>query len=264
MNRVNIRRLVKRPKGTVARLAPLSDRVAANRKYRTALRRMLREMASEVRTSVIPAYQAYRKQQLVRDDQSWFIRLRTKTAELERALTDIVRSILDLESQRHTESFKRQVKQTLGVDLEGVVEQEDLAEFLDDVTSRNVSLIRSLGEETFKRIEQQVLRAKIEGRSVSNLRKDLQKEFGISDRRATLIARDQMAKLTSDLNRRRQEQIGITEYIWQTSRDERVRPRHRDLDGEQFKWGEPTGAEEGLPPGQPIQCRCVAIAVVEF
>jgi SPP1 gp7 family putative phage head morphogenesis protein len=86
----------------------------------------------------------------------------------------------------------------------------------------------------------------------------------MSDNRAKLIARDQTAKLNSDLNRFRQDQAGVDKYVWRTSQDERVRARHRGLEGKVYEWGEPTGAEDGLPPGQPIQCRCVAQGVVEF
>ena len=97
-----------------------------------------------------------------------------------------------------------------------------------------------------------------------DLRARLKADFGIADKRAALIAQDQTAKLNSDLNRIRQEQAGVTSYEWRTSRDERVRERHRKLDGTVYKWGEPTGAEEGLPPGKPIRCRCVALGVVDF
>jgi SPP1 gp7 family putative phage head morphogenesis protein len=185
-------------------------------------------------------------------------------AELERAATQFVRRVLGLESKRHTDAFISHLKRALGVDLEAVIRQEDLADFLDDAVARNVSLIRSLSQDTFKRIEQAVIAAKIGGQSANSLRKALQKEFGVSAKRAELIAQDQMSKLTSDLNRQRQQQIGISEYVWTTSRDERVRQRHAELEGTTYKWGEPTDAEQGLPPGQPIRCRCVAVGVVKF
>ena len=53
-------------------------------------------------------------------------------------------------------------------------------------------------------------------------------------------------------------------YVWRTSKDERVRPRHQHIDGIAYEYGKPTGAEQGLPPGQPIQCRCIAQAIVTF
>lgn len=265
MNRVDIRTLVNRPKGTEARLAPINERVASVIEYRTVLRRLLREIAAEIRLTVIPAYQAHRRDiRLTQDDESWFEPLRRKRVELTRVATQMVRRILDLETQRHTDTFMRSAKAALGIDLDAVIRQEDLEDYLRDALARNASLITSLADDTIKGIEQSVYAAKIGGKSVAKLRKELQMVLGKSSKRADLIAQDQMAKITSDLNERRQAQVGIKEYDWSTSKDERVRSRHRALEGKRYKWGEQTGAEQGLPPGKPIRCRCVAIGVVQF
>jgi len=178
--------------------------------------------------------------------------------------SDTVGRILDLEAQRHTETFMATAKRALGVNLAAVVRDEDLTEYLQAAVARNTSLIQSLSDDVVKRIEQAVYTNSIAGNSVATLRKELQKQFGITDRRANLIARDQTSKFNSDLNKIRQQQAGVTSYTWSTAHDERVRPLHKKLDGNTYKWGEPTGAEDGLPPGQPINCRCVARGIVEF
>ena len=77
--------------------------------------------------------------------------------------------------------------------------------------------------------------------------------------RYEFIARDQMAKLTAELDRLRQEQIGIEEYEWGTSRDERVRSSHSRMHGKRFRWDQPP--PETGHPGEDYQCRCVARAV---
>ena len=59
----------------------------------------------------------------------------------------------------------------------------------------------------------------------------------------------------------RQKEAGVTEYIWQTAGDERVRPNHRSKDGKKFKWSNPP-ADTGHP-GQDYQCRCVAEPVLD-
>jgi SPP1 gp7 family putative phage head morphogenesis protein len=155
-------------------------------------------------------------------------------------------------------------KRSLGIDLKAVVRQEDLDDYMRAATARNTSLITSLGDDVVKRVEQTVYSNSIAGNSATTLRKALQEQFGITDRRAKLIARDQTSKFNADLNKIRQQQAGVTSYSWMTAHDERVRPLHRSLDGKTYKWGEATGAEQGLPPGQPILCRCVARGIVEF
>ena len=259
-----------RKKGTTADLPIIEGRLGTEKAYYSALRSMLAEMARETRESIIPLYEAELKQKRAERaytgdaGRDWFVRLRALASQLSRVASDTVERVLGLESQRHTDTFMANAKRALGIDLRSVVQQEDLADYLNAAVSRNVSLITGLADDTLKRIEQTVYNNSIAGNSVVTLRKALQKDFGIGDRRAQLIARDQTATFVSDLTRIRQEQAGVTSYIWTTARDERVRERHRELDGETFKWGEATGAEDGLPPGGPINCRCVARGIVEF
>lgn len=259
-----------RKKGTKADLPIIEGRLGTEKAYYAALRSLLAEIARETRESVIPLYeaeQAARRAQRAYTgdaDPAWFSRLRALIVGLQRVASDTVDRVLRLESIRHTDQFLAAAKKAIDIDLRSVVQQEDLADYLTEAAGRNGSLITGLADDTLKRIEQTVYNNSIAGNSVTTLRKALQEDFGVSDRRAKLIARDQTAKLNSDLNRRRQEQAGVTSYTWTTSRDERVRERHRQLDGKVYKWGEATGAENGLPPGQPINCRCISRGLVEF
>jgi SPP1 gp7 family putative phage head morphogenesis protein len=104
-----------------------------------------------------------------------------------------------------------------------------------------------------------VNQAHAEGVRVEVLAHDLKERFGVSDSRAELIARDQTLKLNGQLNRHRQLNAGIEEYIWDTSGDERVRESHARLDGQKFSWHTPPSVGH---PGQDFQCRCSAIPVV--
>lgn len=244
-------------------LPPISARLGTERAYQTVLQKMVRGIAAEVRTSVLPAVKFEPK--ITTDvDENIFTRLKGVTAALVAESSALVNRILQLEAERHTETFMRTVQSVIGIDISAVITQEDLAEYMRTAAARNTSLITSLGADMVKRVEQAVLDNAIAGSSSAALRKKMTDEFGIADRRAKLIARDQTAKINSDLNRIRQEQAGIEAYDWMTSQDERVRPLHREIDGRRYEWGKPTGAEQGLPPGQPIQCRCVARGVVSF
>lgn len=259
-----------RQAGTSVALPTIEPRLSTEKEYYSALRSMLAQIATETRESIIPLYQAERQQKrvegaLVADaDQSWFSRVQTLAVALARNASNTVNRILDLEAQRHTSTFIETARRALGVNLAAVVQQEDLADYLTTAAARNVSLISGLADDTIKRIQHTVYQNSIAGNSVTTLRKALQNDFGISDRRARLIARDQTAKLNSDLNRIRQEQAGVTSYTWTSAHDERTRPLHRSLDGKVYKWGQATGAEGGLPPGQPVNCRCLARGLVYF
>lgn len=270
MRNYRITSIAKKPKGTIVELPVIEPRLSAEKEYYSALRLMLTQMAAETRETVIPLYQSEREQEratrsYVGDaDRSWFSRLQSLANALQRVASDTANRILDLEVRRHTDTFMATAKRSLGIDLRAVVTQEDLAEYLQTKAAENAALIRSLSEDMVKRIETTVYQNSIAGNSVTTLRKQLTEQFGIADRRARLIATDQTNKLNSDLNRIRQQQAGVTSYKWVTSHDERVRERHRQLDGKTYKWGQATGAEGGLAPGQPIRCRCVARGIVEY
>ena len=92
----------------------------------------------------------------------------------------------------------------------------------------------------------------------------ISERLGVADSRAELIARDQTLKLNGAINQAKQTKAGGTEYIWSTSKDERVRPMHADLDGETFSWDDPPVTDDDgntNAPGEDFQCRCIALFV---
>lgn len=261
----------KQAKGTTALLQPVPLRRAAELELEKALKTVLKGIAAEVRESVIPVYafdlqQRRAERRLTRDgaNRSWFQRLGTVVNLLGRRATEMVERVLRLEAKRYDEGFMAEAKRVLGIDLRAVVKGEDLGDLIEAAMARNVSLITSMSQDMVNRVEQAVIENSLAGNSVKTLKSKLVEQFGIGDRRARIIARDQMSKFHADLDELRQTQAGITEYDWATSHDERVRPLHKRLDGNRYKWGKPTGAEEGLPPGKPILCRCRARAVIVF
>lgn len=146
----------------------------------------------------------------------------------------------------------------------GVVQQQraaiaDVGSIMAARTAQNVELIRNV-------TDQQRLLAAVEiGRVDADapLATRLEAALGTSRARARLIARDQVGKFNSELTEVRAQAAGSPSYEWSTSGDERVRATHIELDGNVYRWDEPTGAEDGLQPGQPILCRCVSLALFD-
>jgi len=162
----------------------------------------------------------------------------------------------------------REIKRNFKKDLPKAVEK-DLTEKAGAISDRqkldafvfnNTALIRNVADEIKLRVYEEVSKPP-EG--LEPLNKRIQDATGFSDARAKLIARDQTAKLGSELSAMRHVAAGFTRYTWATSGDERVRQEHQDLDGKIYAYGEATDEEEGLPPGQPIQCRCIAEPIFE-
>jgi SPP1 gp7 family putative phage head morphogenesis protein len=103
------------------------------------------------------------------------------------------------------------------------------------------------------------------GLRVEVLQAKLVERGNVSESRAALIARDQTLKLNAALTKHRQTAAGVDQYRWSTSKDERVRPGHAELEGELFDWSDPpdTGDGELNHPGEDYQCRCLAIPYIE-
>lgn len=147
---------------------------------------------------------------------------------------------------------------TLGVGLPPF--EPFLADTLSAAASENVRRVTGLVTEQFDQLENTISSGFRRGLRHTEIAKTIEEQLGVTRNRARLIARDQVASLNGELTRQRQTNMGVTEYIWRTSGDERVRPSHEALEGRRFRWDEPP--DEGHP-GEPINCRCVAEPVLD-
>jgi len=75
-----------------------------------------------------------------------------------------------------------------------------------------------------------------------------------AETRAALLARDAVGNLTAAVAMACARQMGSERFVWRTRRDERVRDRHQELEGTEWRWDAPP-EDEGLP-GTPPHCRC--------
>jgi SPP1 gp7 family putative phage head morphogenesis protein len=132
------------------------------------------------------------------------------------------------------------------------VPNEQTNEMLNSWTQENIKLVKGINDDQTKKIETLLLRADREDLQAGGLTKEIRKIMNSSLKRATLIARDQTLKLNGQIDRVKQTGAGVEEYIWRSSRDERVRPEHRAREGKKFRWDSPP---PGGHPGQAIQCR---------
>jgi len=128
----------------------------------------------------------------------------------------------------------------------------------------NVELIKSLQGKALDEIELLVSQAVMSGKPTLALMQDIKGRFQVSRSKASLLARDQTAKLTGKINEEQQVKHGITKYVWSTSGDANVRQSHAELDGTIQDWAAPPeipGEGYSAHPGEDFQCRCVGIPV---
>lgn len=166
--------------------------------------------------------------------------------------------------RRHKGEFYGALERAVGVNV--LASEPFRGAVMDQWVRANTGLIRSLSQSTVRGISREIDAAFEGGLRHEELamrwrERGLPVEFGTLEGRTRVIARDQVNKLNGQLTQARQENLGVTHYVWRTSGDERVRDRHVELDGQRFAWDSPP--PDGHP-GNPVQCRCVAEAVLDL
>jgi SPP1 gp7 family putative phage head morphogenesis protein len=130
----------------------------------------------------------------------------------------------------------------------------------------NALLIKDIPTKTMIQIQNATIDALQSGRSTDDMTSDvydiMSERLDVTDSRARLIARDQVAKLNGALTQQRQRDIGVEGYIWRTVGDERVRDTHEEVDGQFFTWDNPPSETDDNHPGEDYQCRCWAEPVL--
>lgn len=137
-------------------------------------------------------------------------------------------------------------------------EEPWLVDLQTNWVAQNVGLIKSIPTQMLEKVQVIVRQGVMQGTAPSEIAKQIQELTGVTSKRAKLIARDQTGKANAALSESRITSLGINEYYWETSHDERVRPAHAESQGDllNFETGNPK--DQNLNPGQPIQCRCWA------
>ena len=135
--------------------------------------------------------------------------------------------------------------------------------------NENVGLIKSIASQFHGQVQGMVMRSVTAGRDLGQLTADLEDRFGVTRKRAALIARDQNNKATASMTRVRQEEVGIEEAIWLHSfAGKQRRPTHFANNGKRYKvaegWFDPDPkVKRRIWPGELINCRCVSKPVVK-
>lgn len=172
--------------------------------------------------------------------------------------------------------LQKSLERIIGIDMGAIIDNPAIHDSVMISAEEAAMLIRTIPEDYVGRISSAVVQSIRgqpfpEGRSLSEEIREIGK---VTQERAQVIARDQTSKMNSSINQVRQTSIGIEEYIWRTSEDNRVvgdpsglypkgnamHGNHYIRNGRIYRWDNPP--DDG-PPGYAISCRCVAIPIVD-
>lgn len=140
------------------------------------------------------------------------------------------------------------------------------SEMLKQSVERNVNLIRGIAEKQIDNLETTVLNGVTGGDSFDNIVNEVLKQSDKGIAYADFVARDQTAKVFSEVNQERQRSSGFDNYKWQATTGDwnNVRDAHKAVHGKIYSWSDPPlVGGRNLHPGEDYQCRCTAIPVFE-
>lgn len=266
-------------RGAVMAGRPLSAPNEAEKKYRRALERLILRMRREYEREVKATLSAgVRAGQIAQDSNigvdlgTLFSRLGSKWSKifvgLSREIAGDFMSRVDRMARTRLNSSLEELSG--GLTIRTAKMPEALRPKIAAATRANVGLIRSIQASYHERIEQAVMNSvTVGGDGAAEIFDEVMRIGESSEDRARLIARDQTHKISAAINQERMLSAGVERFKWRHSGGSfEPRELHMKYDGEIFDVANPpviderTG-ERGMP-GQAINCRCVAIPVLDF
>jgi SPP1 gp7 family putative phage head morphogenesis protein len=251
-------------------LKPIRPDRLAERDYLLNLKKLVNEIKREVEQELIPiientpflggsdssAHDAISAGQIVAKIAELARRFKVKAGMATTMATNVANRVKDAVDNR----LRSELVKSVSIDISPILKHNNqLTPEIQRAVRENVDLITTIPEQYFGKLQDKIIDAISNGQRHEALKNIIYQVGEITDRRARIIARDQVSKMNSSFNRIRQTSLGITTYKWSTSNDERVRPDHAEKEGLIFKWDDPP-SDTGNP-GEDIMCRCVAIPV---
>lgn len=134
---------------------------------------------------------------------------------------------------------------------------------MQGLLAEQVTLIKSIPLDAAKRVHELTLQGIEDGTRASEIAKEIQRSGEVSESKAKLIARTEVARTASTLTEARARSVGSEGYIWRTSGDSDVRHSHAEMNGKFVRWDSPptldkmTGHAGCFP-----NCRCYPDPVI--
>jgi SPP1 gp7 family putative phage head morphogenesis protein len=158
-----------------------------------------------------------------------------------------------------SKQLQRQLKAGLGVEIP--TRDERVPTLVERFVERNVADVQALSDKTANDIQRLVLDAFERGARPEELAAEIQAKFDIAETRARLIAGNQLSRLSSQVRRDRHAEIGISMFKWVTRNDGRVRSAHEVKHNRIFPYK--GSRAPSFFPGEEINCRCLAVPIVD-
>lgn len=120
-----------------------------------------------------------------------------------------------------------------------------------------ITLITSLPIEASQRVHALTEEGLSTAARFPEIQKEIMRTGEVTESRATLIARTEVGRASTNFSQARAEYVGSEGYIWRTAHDGDVRPSHKKMEGKFVKWDDaPTLDNMTGHAGCLPNCRC--------
>ena len=130
----------------------------------------------------------------------------------------------------------------------------------------NIGLIKSVGEQYLDRVRLSVWQSVKGGYDVEGLVKRLREIDGMSERRAKIIAGDQVGKINDAIENARALELGVTKAVWMHSgASKKPRLSHQKANGMEYDLEKGAYIDhEWIHPRDKIGCKCGKRLIIEL
>lgn len=259
----------------VKQMKPVDVPKSAGIRYNAQLQKLVAAIREDINTQIMPLIKSLEPQYVAdgwaTDIASVFNRLLSKwrSPAFMNAASETAAAFVKTVNEQNQRRFSRNAK-SIGIDVFG--DNIKLQNLLEASALDNSRLITTIPEQYLNQVQSIVMTNMKAGLLPRNIASQLREQFGVTKRRAALIARDQTSKINGEISKSRQEGAGFEYFKWLTSQDSRVRDRHESIAKADvgygpgiYRWDDPPKDEKGnkIIPGSPINCRCVAVPVIK-
>jgi uncharacterized protein with gpF-like domain len=207
-----------RPRKGEKVLPAVHPNVGLEAAYRRRLRALVEEMHRSFDYWLKAAYR--RNEPAIAQDE-------VPAAELQKAIDELTKQwrrrfkegSIDLakwfatKASRRSDDALRAILRRSGISVEFQMSPA-MRDILRATIEQNVSLIKSIPEQYLTQVQGAVMRSVQTGRDLGSLAKELEEHYGVTRRRAAIIARSQNNLATSSMTAARQNEVGITKCKW--------------------------------------------------
>ena len=175
-----------------------------------------------------------------------------------------LRKIAEKIRRNSVDNWTGSIDEALDIEVdEEYYNEEYFAEMVDQWEQNNIEYVENTTGQMIDEMAGDFMEMFIAGVAVTALMGQVDRRKQKALRHLNFIAGDQVSKLDAAMHHLEMVDAMVSDYIWSTRKDDKVRPRHRELEGQRFSFDDPPVMDSGekCNPGEDYNCRCVALPI---